>query len=109
MVSYYDIFSFISESNSKRDFTSRLSCINITLISELGLRLDDDDVNFDFQVAQIIDELIDETKPFIENTNSINFIENQPTIPEDFVLRVIACHNHTLVEIWEYQTRVINN
>ena len=28
---------------------------------------------------------------------------------EDFVLRVIACHNHTLVEIWEYQTRVINN
>ena len=85
MVSYTDIFLFISESNSRSDFDNRVTSVSHTIICEFNRRITLNEVQFDYQVAQIIDELIEETAGFIDNVNSINIIDDQPMLPEDVV------------------------
>ena len=109
MINYNDIFLYITECDGKKDFANRIVNISRTIVCELGCRLDDNDVKFDFQVAQILNDLIEDTAPFIDNVNSIHLFDNQPNIPEDFVLKVISVHSIGLYDVWSFQTQTLLN
>ena len=72
-------------------------------------RVKNDDLQFDYQIVKLVDEMIEETAPFVENVNSMQFIDNQPTLPIEFVLKVISAHNEDIERLYHYHHFAIKN
>lgn len=93
---YQNLYTFISESESEKDFIERSELMSIVIVNELAERLARVHALFPVQLITPIDKMNEEILALVANINMSRFVENQPEILNPLLLRLMQVNNAKL-------------
>lgn len=86
---YNRICEYMQKSESFQDFRERGTVMGQIIIDELNYRLKIKKAHFPLQLIPVIDLLADEVGLLVDIINSIDIVEDQPTLEKNLLLRVL--------------------
>ena len=103
-----NLIEFVSYAKNRKDFIVRINHICQLISLEFYLRLQDE-IKFDFQLVDVIDNLDKDFRNVITQINEIQIVEFQPKIQKDLFLEIIRQNFPEVDKDYQYHKNIINN